>query len=199
MNKILSMTEKLSHVAAWLSGSLLFLSSIMIAVEVVLRKAFAISIGGADELSSYALAISCTWGFSYALFKKSHIRIDVLYSRLPQLWRFILDVVSNILLLLYIATLCYFAFLVLKTSVVKLSAANTPLSTPLWLPQSLWFAGLLFFGMSILVILVATLYNWAQGNHEAATKLSGISTLTEEIEESTEIPKEVHMPGGERS
>ena len=199
MNKILSMTEKLSHVAAWLSGSLLFLSSIMIAVEVVLRKVFAISIGGADELSSYALAISCTWGFSYALLKKSHIRIDVVYSRLPQLWRFILDIASNILLLLYISILCYFAFVVLKTSVVKLSAANTPLSTPLWLPQSLWFAGLLFFGVTITIVLACTIYHWVKGNREAATKLSGISTLTEEIEESAEIPKEFHMDGGERS
>ena len=83
MSGLLHKTEKISQVAAWCSGLLLFLAAIMIAVEVILRKAFAYSIGGADELSSYALAISCTWGFSYALFRKSHIRIDVLYSRLP--------------------------------------------------------------------------------------------------------------------
>ncbi len=187
MNVFLGTTEKISQVAVWISGTLLLLASIMIAVEVVLRKAFAISIGGADELSSYALAISCTWGFSFALFRKSHIRIDVLYSRLPLFGRFCLDIISNLLLLFYISILSYFAFIVVKTSVVKLSTANTPLATPMWIPQSLWLTGLLWFALTIFFILAGTIYNLLQGNHIAAAKLSGISTLDEEIQESAEL------------
>ena len=159
----------------------------MIAVEVVLRKAFAISIGGADELSSYALAISCTWGFSFALFRKSHIRIDVLYSRLPLFGRFCLDILSNVLLLFYISILSYFAFIVVKTSVVKFSTANTPLATPMWIPQSLWLSGLLFFGLTIFLILAGTIYNLLRGDQVTAAKISGISTLDEEIQESAEL------------
>lgn len=187
MNAFLKKTEKISQIAVWISGSLLFLASIMIAVEVVLRKAFAISIGGADELSSYALAISCTWGFSFALFRKSHIRIDVLYCRLPQFGRFCLDIFSNILLLFYVSILSYFAFIVVKTSVVKLSTANTPLATPMWIPQSLWLTGLLFFAVTIFLILAGTIYNLLRGDQAAAAIISGISTLDEEIEESAEL------------
>lgn len=187
MNAFLSKTEKISQVAVWISGTLLFLSAIMIAVEVVLRKAFAISIGGADELSSYALAISCTWGFSFALFRKSHIRIDVLYCRLPLFGRFCLDILSNVLLLFYVSILSYFAVIVVKTSVVKLSTANTPLATPMWIPQSLWLTGLLWFGLTIFLILAGTIYNLLRGDHVEAAKLSGISTLDEEIQESAEL------------
>lgn len=187
MNDFLSKTEKISQIAVWFSGTLLFLSAIMIAVEVVLRKAFAISIGGADELSSYALAISCTWGFSFALFRKSHIRIDVLYCRLPLFGRFCLDIISNVLLLIYVSILSYFAFIVVKTSVVKFSTANTPLATPMWIPQSLWLTGLLWFGLTIFLILAGTIYNLLRGDHIAAAKLSGISTLDEEIQESAEL------------
>jgi TRAP-type C4-dicarboxylate transport system permease small subunit len=187
MNVFLKKTEKISQIAVWISGSLLFLASIMIAVEVVLRKAFAISIGGADELSSYALAISCTWGFSFALFRKSHIRIDVLYCHLPLFGRFCLDILSNVLLLFYVSILSYFAFIVVKTSVVKFSTANTPLATPMWIPQSLWLTGLLWFGLTIFLILAGTIYNLLRGDLAAAEKISGISTLEEEIQESAEL------------
>lgn len=187
MRGIVEKTEKISQIAAWCSGLLLFLASVMIAVEVIARKAFAYSIGGADELSSYALAISCTWGFSYALFRKSHIRIDVLYSRLPKTMRHTLDIAAYVLLGGYIALLCYFAFFVVKTSVVKHSAANTPLATPLWIPQSLWLAGLLWFAFSIAMILAGTIYYRLKGTRNEADKLSAIATLDEEIQESAEL------------
>ncbi len=187
MTGITAKIEKISQIAAWCSGGLLFLASIMIAVEVVARKAFAYSIGGADELSSYALAISCTWGLSYALFRKSHIRIDVLYCRLPKIFRCSLDFVAHILLGGYIAILCYFAFFVLHTSIIKHSAANTPLATPLWIPQSLWFGGLLWFGFSIAMILAGTIYHRLKGESTQADALSAIATLDEEIQESAEL------------
>lgn len=187
MLRLLDKSEKISQLAAWCSGLLLFLASIMIAIEVVLRKAFTVSIGGADELSSYALAISCTWGFSYALFRKSHIRIDVLYCRLPGKGRAFLDLLAYGLLAFYIITLSYFAFVVVKTSVVKHSVANTPLATPLWIPQTLWLLGLFWFGLMIIVILAATIYYRLQGNPPLATKVSGISTLDEEIQETADV------------
>ena len=194
MLQLLDKSAKISQVAAWCSGLLLFLASIMIAVEVVLRKAFALSIGGADELSSYALAISCTWGFSYALFKKSHIRIDVLYSRMPGKGRALLDFLAFGLLAIYIFTLSYFAFLVVKTSVIKHSAANTPLATPLWIPQTLWLLGLFWFGLMVFVILAATCYYRLAGAPDRASAVSGISTLDEEIQETADVRDE----GGQR-
>lgn len=187
MRRLLENSEKLSQIAAWCSGLLLFLASVMIAIEVVLRKAFSLSIGGADELSSYALAISCTWGFSYALFKKSHIRIDVLYSRMPGTGRALFDLLAYGLLAFYIFILSYFAFLVVKTSVVKHSVANTPLATPMWIPQTLWLTGLLWFGLMIFVILGATCYYRFRGSPELAERVSGISTLDEEIQETADV------------
>lgn len=189
MSGLIKNTEKISQVAVWCSGLLLFLASLMIAVEVVMRKAFAISIGGADELSSYALAISCTWGFSFALFKKSHIRIDVFYCRLPKNGRFTLDLIANLLLGVYVAVLSYFGFLVVKTSIIRHSAANTPLATPLWIPQSLWLLGLLWFGFTIFLILAGTIFSRLRGDTTTATRLSGIVTLEEEIKESSQRGK----------
>jgi len=187
MTSFIKKIEKISQIAAWCSGLLLFLAAIMIAFEVVMRKAFAYSIGGADELSSYALAISCTWGFSFTLLRKSHIRIDILYSRLPRAGRSFLDITAHLLLGIYIVTLSYFAFFVVKTSIVKHSAANTPLATPLWIPQGIWLTGLLWFGFTLFMILAGTVYNHLNNNHLEANRLSGISTLNDEIQETTEL------------
>lgn len=187
MTGFIEKTKKISQVAAWCSGLLLFLTAIMIAFEVIMRKAFAFSIGGADELSSYALAISCAWGFSFTLLRKSHIRIDILYSRLPQAGRSFLDITAHLLLGIYIVTLSYYAFFVVQTSFVKQSTANTPLATPLWIPQGIWLMGLLWFGFTIFIVLVGTIYNRLNNNHQEANQLSGISTLSEDIKETTDL------------
>jgi hypothetical protein len=79
---------------------------------------------------------------------------------------------------------------VVKTSVIKHSVANTPLATPLWIPQTLWLLGLFWFGLMIFIILAATCYYQLQGNTQLATKVSGISTLDEEIQETAEVTME---------
>ena len=196
MNKILAWTEALNRLGVWLGGALLFLTSAMIAVEVILRKAFAISMGGADELSSYVLAISCSWAFGYALMRKAHIRIDILHTRLPGSLRATLDIVSLLIFLAYIAPLVYFSSLVFKTSWIRDSTANTPLQTPLWLPQGLWLCGLIVFLFTIVVLLLGTIIRLLKRDSAGAAELSGPTTLEEEIKEESGIHT-VSSPQGE--
>jgi TRAP-type C4-dicarboxylate transport system permease small subunit len=199
MNKLLAISEKVSNYAAWVSGGVLFATSILIAVEVTLRKVFSVSMGGADEISSYALAMACTWSFGFALFRKAHIRIDVLYVRLPKTVRYALDILSLVFFALYMVILTYYAYIVLYTSIIKDSTANTPLHTPLWIPQSLWLVGLIAFTITIFLILTGTIYNLLKKNFQAASALSGASTLEEDIEEEGG-PTETVLPeqGGQK-
>ncbi len=187
MNKLLKFTESLNRAGAWVGGALLFLTSIMIAIEVVLRKAFSISMGGADELSSYVLAISCSWAFGFALLRKAHIRIDILYARLPEKVRSSLDILALVTFLLYLVPLVYFASLVVRTSWVRESTANTPLQTPLWIPQGLWLAGLVVFLFTIIILLIGTVFHLVKKDPSRAQQLSGPNTLEEEIEKESGI------------
>jgi TRAP-type C4-dicarboxylate transport system permease small subunit len=198
MNKVLAFTEFLNRAGVWVGGTLLFLTSFMIAVEVVLRKVFSISMGGADELSSYVLAISCSWAFGFALLRKAHIRIDIFYTRLPEKIRSLLDILSLVTFLVYLSPLVYFAFWVVRTSVVRQSAANTPLQTPLWIPQGLWLAGLAVFLFTTLVLLIGTIIRLANKDVQGAQQLSGPCTLEEEIEEESGVHLEEPSTGGQR-
>lgn len=198
MNRLLSFTEGLNRLGVWIGGTLLFLTSFMIAVEVVLRKIFSISMGGADELSSYVLAISCSWAFGYALLRKAHIRIDVLHARMPLKARFACDFMSLLAFLIYLVPLVYFAFLVVKTSVVRSSTANTPLQTPLWIPQGLWFAGLVLFLLTVIVLFVVSIMRIAGKDLSAAERLISPSTIEDEIEEETGVDMRAPSEGGEQ-
>jgi TRAP-type mannitol/chloroaromatic compound transport system permease small subunit len=136
MNALIRITDRIGTWMAWASGAILFATAVLIAIEVVLRKIFTISMGGADEISYYALAISSSWTFGYALMRKAHIRIDVLYTRMSSNARIALDLLSLILFGACASIATYFAFFVLQTSIRRGSVANTPLGTPLWIPRA---------------------------------------------------------------
>src|SRR6516165_5996316 len=81
----------------WFGGALVLLAAVLIGVDVVLRKFLARSIGGADELAGYSLAIGAAWGLGAALLDRAHIRIDSLYGLFPKKLRLFLDVVALLL------------------------------------------------------------------------------------------------------
>jgi TRAP-type C4-dicarboxylate transport system permease small subunit len=78
MKRLQSVAEDISRAGVVVGGALLLIASILICIDITTRYLFAWTIGGADELSGYALAISSAWGFSSALLHRSHIRIDTL-------------------------------------------------------------------------------------------------------------------------
>lgn len=196
MSRLLSVIEKIDTGAAWASGVILLGTAFLIAVEVTLRKGFAVSMGGADEISSYTLAVCCSWTMGFALLKKAHVRIDVLYVRLPLQLQHALDIMSLALFGFVMAIITRYAFVVVKTSFIKNSMANTPLATPLWIPQGLWLTGLVMFTATILALLVAVAIALAKGDGRRARELYGTSTLDQEIEEETRTAQPV--PGGGR-
>lgn len=185
VGKPLILVEKISSICALFSGILLLMAIGLIGVDVVLRKAFSISVGGADELSGYALAICISWSLGYALLHKAHIRIDVLYCKLSNKIKSILDILSLLSLIAFMTPLTYFAFHVLSVSVARGSTANTPLQTPMWIPQGLWLMGFMAFLVTTAIVLFATVYYLLKGDFESAQSVSGVTTLEEEIEQET--------------
>lgn len=145
--------KDISEYLTYICGFLLFGAVFLISTEVVLRKFFLISFGGTDEISGYILGICSSWSLAYVLFQKMHIRIDILYVRVSKKLQHIFDIVAMIFTLMFISLLVYSTFSVFYTSLIKKSTANTPLGTALWIPQSIWFFGFVFFMIVVLVLL----------------------------------------------
>ena len=87
----------------WFGGALVLLAAVLIGIDVLMRKFLARSIGGADELAGYSLAIGTAWGLGAALLDRAHIRIDSLYVLFPQKLRLALDLLALVLLVDFLA------------------------------------------------------------------------------------------------
>lgn len=149
-----SFLKKLSRHVCILGGWLLILASIMICVEVVLRKIFNHSLQGIDEYGGYSLALTAALGLSYAFYESTHIRIDVLIRLLPKPLRIISGILALITLF---GVAMFFAFITLSHAFESWNLgafANTPLRTPLYIPQSIWAAGFCLFAMILGVRLL---------------------------------------------
>lgn len=168
-------------------GWCLILLSLMICVEVVLRKVFNQSLQGVDEYGGYALAISSAIGFAYAFYEGSHIRIDVLVRRLPRGLRIASSLVAHFSLFFVATFFAKYAVLLTLESWDMDSFANTPLRTPLVIPQGIWALGMCLFSLAVGVRLLVVL----QGLLRKQWPLL-ISLLDPRDEDEVEIRRVMH-------
>ena len=141
----------------WFGGALVLLAAVLIGIDVLMRKFLARSIGGADELAGYSLAIGTAWGLGAALLDRAHIRIDSLYVLFPQKLRLALDLAgARPVRRLLRADRCGTGSGVVSQSWTSGSRSQSALETPTVIPQALWIAGLAaFVVVGVLLLLQA--------------------------------------------
>jgi TRAP-type C4-dicarboxylate transport system permease small subunit len=183
MERLHGVALAVSRAGAVFGGALLLLASVIICVDVTLRSAFSWTVGGADELAGYALAISSAWGFSAALLHRAHIRIDTVYVRVRPRARATLDVINLAVFAAFIGFVAWYGWGVLAQSYVAGSRSLSDLETPVVVPQAIWFAGLLFFVLTALLLLARTLPAYAAGNYARVFELIGSRSAIAEAEE----------------
>jgi len=183
LDRALGAAGAIARAGVWASGALFLVAAFVIAVDVTARKAFSLSIGGSDELSGYCLAMGAAWSFSFALLHRANIRVDALYKYFPPTLKAVFDIVALVALAAFMAVVSYYAFEVLAASVRFASRANTPLQTPLWIPQAIWFAGLAFFLVTLFLVTLKALLLFAARNFPELDRLAGLPSAKEEVEE----------------
>lgn len=175
--------RRLTQWGLWFGGTLILLAALLIGVDVVLRKFFTRSIGGADELAGYALAIGSAWGLAAALVERAHIRIDSLYLLFPSRLRIALDFAGLILLVGFFALIAWHGGGVVMQSWTSGSRSQSDLQTPTVIPQLAWIAGLCLFVVVGLALLLTALARLRAGDLAGATRLIGTRSAEEEVEE----------------
>lgn len=154
----------LAHGAALAAGYGALCLSGLIAFEVVARKFFNFSLQGANEIGGYVLAIGVAFSFAYALLQRAHTRVDVLLAKLPGGIRAPLNVVASLLLAGFADFMLWRGADTLLVTLKFQSHASTPLQTPLWIPQSLWVAGLAVFALLATLLALRGIYLLLSGN-----------------------------------
>lgn len=180
----------------WFGGALVLLAALLIGIDVLMRKFLTLSIGGADELAGYALAIGTTWGLGAALLDRAHIRIDSLYVLFPQKLRLVLDLAALILFAAFFSLTLWHGLGVVSQSWTSDSRSQSALETPTVIPQVLWIAGLAAFVVVAMVILVQSLRLAATGDLHGMAKLISTRSAEEEVEDEIRDLKDRQTSSG---
>ena len=183
MDRLLELVRGIARVGAWISGFLLFAVAGLIGVDIALRTFLGRSIGGADELAGYALAIASAWGYAFALLGRGHIRIDTLYVAMPRQIQAVLDLLGIAIFTGFMALLSWYAYGVLVQSIDSGSRSISRLETPLMVPQSLWVAGLVFFVLAALLLLARASMALVRNDLATVFDLIGSRASQEEVDE----------------
>lgn len=183
MERLDHLSRRVSTAGLWFGGALVLLAAVVIGIDVLMRKFLATSIGGADELAGYALAIGTVWGLGAALLDRAHIRIDSLYVNFPILPRVALDLVSVALFVGFFAMIAWHGWGVVEQSWIAGSRSQSALETPTVIPQAIWFVGLIVFIVSGALLFLRTLTTALRGDLEGAVRLAGTRSAEEEVED----------------
>lgn len=190
MDAAIALARRLTRFGLWFSGALVLAAAVLIGVDVTLRKFFNASIGGADELAGYALALGTAWSLGAALLDRAHIRIDSLYTHFPRWLRLALDFAGLALFIAFFGLIARHGWSVAQQSWVSGSRSQSAIATPTVIPQSLWLLGLALFFVIGLALLAHALVLIARGNATAAAQVISTRSAVEEVEEEIRDLKE---------
>lgn len=183
MNAVMKGVHGIARGGLWFGGILILLSAVLIGIDVVLRRAFATSIGGADELAGYALAIGTAWALAATLLERGHIRIDSLYVFLPAPLRVLLDFLGLGLFIAFFALVGWHGIGVVEQSWSSGSRSQSALETPVVVPQIVWIAGLGMFVVVGIALTLAALARAISGDLAGVAKMIGTRSSEEEVAE----------------
>lgn len=179
LDRLIHGTGAVCRAGALVCGGLCVLVSFVIAVAVVMRKVFNVSIVGADEISSFILAASCSWGFAFALLHRAHVRVESLQLVLPRRLCAVLDIVGLILLGAFVAVIAWYTANVLALS-IDMGALADMLDVPLWFPQAFWVAGFVVSVILAVLLVIRSLIAFLTGDLAALQALIGSRSAVEE-------------------
>ena len=146
--------RKFNVVFSIIGGYILLFLSILIVFEIIARKLFSFSLQGVDEIGGYVVAITGTFGFAYALIERTHTRIDIILDHVPLAFRNLLNLLAYALSTGVALFMMRYGYEALSETIMFQSRSSTPLQTIMWVPQSMWVAGLVVFTITAVAMLV---------------------------------------------
>jgi TRAP-type C4-dicarboxylate transport system permease small subunit len=180
LDAALRAAQRLAHAGALGGGLLILAAALLVSVDVTLRKLANTTLGGADELSGYALAIGSTWSFAFVLLARGHVRIDALYQLLPRKLAAACDLMAIVALLVFASLIAWHGAGVLAQSWQLGARSNSSLAVPLAVPQALWWIGYLGFVVCAALLLLRAVAALLAGDFAGASRLIGARSIEEE-------------------
>jgi TRAP-type C4-dicarboxylate transport system permease small subunit len=190
LHRILAAVQRVARMAIIVGGAAILLSAFMITIDVIARRVLGLSTWGADELSYYALAISTSWAFGYAMLVKAHIRIDVITSRLDRRLRSVCNIIALLAMGFFALAACRAILHDVERAWSRGATSITAMETPLWIPQGLWLAGFMFFALTVFLLLLRVIVALViERDYDTAERHGGAVSLDVEVASAASTPE----------
>ncbi len=145
MARFLRFLEQVSDKAAMASSAAMILVVALILVEVAVRSVFHSSTMVADEYSAYFYVVLVFLGLGYTFKTDGHIRVKVIWSRLGERGRTVLDLAAIAMAIVLCVFALYYAVPMVREAYTLNMVSETPAETPIWIPQLAVPVGLVLF------------------------------------------------------
>lgn len=179
--QFLVVAEKLAVLLALVAGGAVALLAVLIFVDIVGRDLIGISVQGTDEIGGYVLAFVGSLGMALTLLRRGHPRIDLFFRFFPKAVGDVLHVLAQVTIACLAIFMTWHAWAELQTTLRFGSITNTPLQTPLWVPQAVWVTGTAFFAITACLTTGHAVYLLIC-NRASVVRFYGPVTIDKEVE-----------------
>ncbi len=152
LGKVRSFVKSGNLFLGYLSGLGILAMSLILFYEVIARYCFDAPTIWVQEVSVYLFMWSMLAGASYTLMLGKHVRIDLIFDRLPPRVQNLLDIVTSFVGMAFCAIVTHQAYLMIAGSIRYNKLSATILRVPMWLVQLPLFLGFLLLTFQFLLI-----------------------------------------------
>jgi TRAP-type mannitol/chloroaromatic compound transport system permease small subunit len=127
-----SLIDRLNTWVARFWGASIIVVTIAILYEVIARGFLGQATVWANETTVYLSAVTYLLGGGYALMKRGHVRIDLIYGVLGPSAKRVADVISFICFAIYVGALVWIGTRMAWSSFLQSEGTGTPWNPPIW-------------------------------------------------------------------
>ena len=147
LDRFLHFADSINKWAGWIVAFLIPVVMLIISYEVIMRYFFRAPTIWAWDINVQLLAVILLFGGGYLLLHNGHVRVDVLYSRLPERWKTILDLITFPVLFIYLVVLLWKFVVLTLGSIADREVTNTLFAPPVYPLKILCSIAVFFFLM----------------------------------------------------
>ena len=141
-----------------LASYIILITSFILVYEVLARHYFGAPTIWAHDISTYAFGIYSVYGGAYALYRNAHVGVDVFTRGLRGKTKAILEIVTSLIVFLFLLILLRYVGEHMLISVGRLEYSRTAFSIPVWPLKIITFIGIVLFMLQSVSKLTRNLY-----------------------------------------
>jgi TRAP-type mannitol/chloroaromatic compound transport system permease small subunit len=154
LDRFCAVIDRINTWVARLWGASIIFVTFAILYEVVARGLFEQATIWANETTVYLSAVAYLLGGGYALLRRGHVRIDLIYGALHGRQKRAADVFSFVFFFLYVGALIWVGTQMAWSSFLQSEGTGTPWNPPIWpVKMAIPIAGALLLMQGIVNLL----------------------------------------------